>query len=226
MPPKAPILAMRASHCTACAWYKTQSGELMYDNFCFVTDELDHNEFAAYHFKQKLISLLREKVPNLQTIHFWSDGCAAQFKSKYCLKLLMEYPADLEITWSYFESHHGKGPVDGIGGRLKNQVYKTVKAGHIVINGAEQFATHANSIITGIQTSFTSKSEIQILELDHVYEVPGTRKIYYVRRLGHTLSFYNNSKFQSLTLQTKQKFQTMMSTLFHEALETTRLPGN
>ena len=53
----------------------------------------------------------------------------------------------------------------GVGSK---KVYKTVKAGHIVINGAEQFATHANSIITGIQTCFTSKSEIQILELDDV----------------------------------------------------------
>ena len=196
MPPKAPILAMRASRWTACAWYKTQSGELMYDNFCFVTDELDHNKFAAYHLKQKLISLLREKVPNLQTIHFWSDGCAAQFKSKYCFKLLMEYPADLEITWSYFESHHGKGPVDGIGGRLKNQVYKTVKAGHIVINGAEQFATHANSRSSQasrhaslLNQRFKSWNSIMSMK----FPVQG-RSIMYVALGTHSRSTTTNSK--------------------------------
>ena len=50
------------------------------------------------------------------------------------------FPDDLSISWNYFESHHGKGPV--------------------VISIPEQFATFANQQIDGIKVQFVSEDDI------------------------------------------------------------------
>ena len=50
----------------------------------------------------------------------WSDGFPAQFRSRFVFKLLANYRNSLKLQWNYNEAHHGKGPVDGIGGIIKN----------------------------------------------------------------------------------------------------------
>ena len=54
-------------------------------------------------------------------IHYWTDGCGAQFKNKYTLSNLLHHKADFGCTadWNFFATAHGKGPVDGIGGLVK-----------------------------------------------------------------------------------------------------------
>ena len=66
-------------------------------------------KFLLCHFNQ-----------SYDTIYFWSDGCAAQFKSKFTFHNLIFFPADIKIHWHYFESHHSKGALDGLGGCVKN----------------------------------------------------------------------------------------------------------
>ena len=124
---------------TAVIWYNV--GEtLKSDSFCFVTDSLEHNKYVAYDMNTRLLGEVQKRIPDVEAVHFWSDGSAAQFKSKYCFELMTSYNPAIAITWSYFESHHGKGPVDGIGGSVKSTVYRNVKAGKKVINNAKEFA--------------------------------------------------------------------------------------
>ena len=70
-----------------------------------------------------VIDHLREKhqhVPLKNNSIVWSDGCSAQCQSQFVFKLLSSIDSSLSITWCYNERHHGKGPMDGIGGTLKN----------------------------------------------------------------------------------------------------------
>lgn len=41
------------------------------------------------------------------------------------------------MQWHFNEAHHGKGPMDGIGGTIKNVVYRNVKSGKILVNSAK-----------------------------------------------------------------------------------------
>ncbi len=195
---------------TVCIWYgETASNECMLrcKSFCIISDSLSHDKTSALHFNRLLIDKIRQIKPDVGSIHFWSDGCAAQFKSKFCFYFLAHcYPSDLHITWSFFESHHGKGPVDGIGGKVKSSVYSDVKAGQVVIQNAEQFAAHANVRVNKIDTLFVPASEIinsqpQIPE--KVPDVPGTRMVHFVERVINdinkpvVLNFYRQSQFES-----------------------------
>ena len=57
----------------------------------------------------KLISFVQEINPAVNTFHFWSDGCAWQFSSKYVLRLFSYYSANIKLTWNYGEAHNFKG---------------------------------------------------------------------------------------------------------------------
>ena len=116
---------------TACVWYAVDE-TLQCKSFCVVSDQLEHTKYVAHKANCLIIELIRGFVPKLDHLHIWSDGCAQQFKSRFCTFLLKDYPSDLMLSWNFFASHHGKGPVDGVGGRLKTTVYRNVHAGKVV----------------------------------------------------------------------------------------------
>ena len=82
----------------------------------------------------------------MDTIHIFSDGCAAQIQSRYVFCLLREIQNHIDIVWHYFEAHHGKCPMDGIGGTIKNMVFNKVLCGSTVINTPKEFAEFANTV--------------------------------------------------------------------------------
>ena len=46
--------------------------------------------------------------------------------------------------------HHGKGPMDGVGGCVKRSVFKHVLSGKVVISTPDGFVTYANYIVNGM----------------------------------------------------------------------------
>ena len=59
---------------------------------------------------------------------------------------LPNFYRDVTIEWNYNEAHHGKGPMDGIGGTLKNTVFKEVKSGRLSVDSPEAFAMAADKL--------------------------------------------------------------------------------
>ena len=79
---------------------------------------------------------------------------------------------DLDIKWHYNEAHHGKGPMDGIGGTIKNVVYRRVMAGDLVINTPEEFVTKADELSHGIKCLYLPSNEIPN-EPSDIADAPG-----------------------------------------------------
>ena len=46
----------------------------------------------------------------------------SQFRSQFVFRSLCYYPPALKLSWDYGETHHFKGPHDGIGGMLKQNI--------------------------------------------------------------------------------------------------------
>ena len=86
-----------------------------------------------------------ERHASSTKINIWSDGCAAQFRSHFVFKLLVNFCRDLQLEWNYNQAHHGKGPLDGIGETIKNVVFRQVKSSRVIINSAEEFSVAANN---------------------------------------------------------------------------------
>ena len=54
----------------------------------------------------------------------WSDGPSSEFKNRFMVYLLQHLSRKYNkpFTWKYFATSHGKGVVDGVGGRAKSIV--------------------------------------------------------------------------------------------------------
>ena len=156
-----------------------------------------------------------ELVLLLSLAIIWSDGCAAQFRSRYVFKLLSTYRLDLLIDWHYNEAHHGKGPMDGIGRSIENVVFRHVKSERIIINSVKEFSEAANQFCPSITTLFQRSDAIlsESIDIEEAPIIPGTLKIHNLKRSNQTATrevkidffFLSNSKEPCFTqIYTKQ----------------------
>ena len=53
-----------------------------------------------------------------------------QFRSRFVFRLLAGTAMpEKSLSWFYNERHHGKGPMDGVGGTVKNVIFRKIKSG-------------------------------------------------------------------------------------------------
>ena len=98
-----------------------------------------------------------------------------QFRSLFTFVLLIHLHPDKGIEWNYNEARHGKGPLDGIGGTIKNKVFQEVKSGSNVVDSTKDFILHASRLIQSITTLY-------LLEMDIFEEPVGIENVLYIKR--------------------------------------------
>ena len=57
------------------------SGELKHLNLCVISDEMKHDTLAVHAFLSKLTDQVKEKLPFITKLHYFSDGCGGQYKN-------------------------------------------------------------------------------------------------------------------------------------------------
>ena len=104
---------------TACC-YLLHDNERISESVTVTSEASEKNRIAAFSCIAKVIRFAEIKYrKQFQEIHIWSDGCAAQFRSRFVFKILTTYNRQAKLFWHYNERHHGKGPMDGIGRTAK-----------------------------------------------------------------------------------------------------------
>ena len=83
-----------------------------------VSDSREHNKTSIVVFTNKLLELKPEWVKHVK---IWTDGPKSQFKNKYVMysMQMLSDKHNVQISWNFSATSHGKGPVDGIGATLK-----------------------------------------------------------------------------------------------------------
>ena len=164
--------------------YHKQNGDVTHKNFIFVSDVLHHNATAVLTILEKLIEDLKCMFPQADTIHFWTDSPSSQYRNKYIFHELMQFVSlyGFKARWNYFESGHGKGPCDGLGGTAKRQACDAVKQGKSCIQDAADFFTWATENQKSINYRFYThddyeKTAARISEMN-AKPIPGTMKLH------------------------------------------------
>ena len=149
-------------HPTVC-FYK-ENGKVIRDTVAFVSNDLKHDAGAVFCFVNQTIEHLKDKVPTLRKVHLWSDGCAAQYKSKQPFtNLAGKYGhTDMNFEWNFFGSRHGKNPSDGESGVIKSKMSRLMISSQIHIDSAADFAKECASHLTVLDGESRR----------HVYHVP------------------------------------------------------
>ena len=131
---------------TACTYY-CKDANIQKLPITVTTEENDKSRIASMSCVNKVIAHSMEKIQQIiSTVFIVSDGCASQFRSRFVFSLLTHIQQGIQIQWHYNEAHHGKGPMDGIGGTIKNLVFRRVLSEDVVINTPKEFATFADQI--------------------------------------------------------------------------------
>ena len=76
----------------------------------------------VYHMIMLTIDHAKSNISQeIETIHYFSDGCADQYKNCKNFINICHHEQDfaMKCTWSFFATSHGKSPCDGIGGTVK-----------------------------------------------------------------------------------------------------------
>ena len=106
----------------------------------FLSSESHHDATFIYTLVGKLVPLLKEIVPNLKMIHYWTDSPTSQYRNKTIFKVIYhEEYLNCKASWDYMEAGHGKGPCDSIDGTAKHKANQAVKNGRFVIQDAAEF---------------------------------------------------------------------------------------
>ena len=90
---------------------------LVPSNICVISNERDHGAGTVHTFLKTVVNHVKETVPNLRKIHYFSDGAGSQYKNCKNILNLSYHQEDFQLAaeWNFFATSHGKSPCDGIG---------------------------------------------------------------------------------------------------------------
>ena len=191
------------------------NGQLVHRSYAVVSDDLHHDKQSVYAFNKMIMTDIRQHVPwPIEHVHYWSDGAASQFKNKYNFDNLLHHEEDHQCRadWSFFATAHGKGPIDGIGGEVKRQVWRAELQGKIVVRDAEHFADEATHLCPNIFILYCPKDSITEMTA-HVRDrwkscspLPGTQSFHFIKPMDpFSLSYGKNSIFSCPEIELTKK---------------------
>ena len=131
-------------------------------------------------------------VSSKDTVIIWSDGPSNEFRNKFMTgKFLHEVMTIVKkpVAWKYFETSHGKGVVDGIGGSLKARVADHVRGKHrdnMVVQDFKEFYEVAKKYVPGVTLFLLPKEKVEEkTEVDQpwkeVLPLPGVGRIHWAK---------------------------------------------
>ena len=186
-------------------------GAVIRDSVCGISDDLKHDSIAVKEFLRHLFVHIEIMYPHIRKVHVWSDGAAAQYKSKHPLHHIAQgFHSQFQIVWNFYGSRHGKSAADGEAAVVKTFLSTSSTKNEVILDNAEQVFSYLTEsdlhILDGHSRRhfyFVSKSDIYSLRQNCVKKistVPGTRKIHQVCQGPSELSI----KYRSLSCYCSQ----------------------
>jgi hypothetical protein len=156
-----------------------------YFSFATVSDCLRHDAVAVWAHLDPVLLYLKEQHPSVDCVHFFSDGPSSQYRNKTNFFLLSRriFIYGLKCaTWNMFESGHGKGAPDGIGGALKRQADDIINHGGDITDAKQLFTTLTAN--TSVKLFLVTRDNISQLDpsvnAESISSVPGTMKLHQI----------------------------------------------
>ena len=152
-------------------------------------------------------SIDKIKSNNLKSLHcqrrmYVSDGCTVQFRLGFVFNFLRYFQKDVALELHYNEAHHGKGLMDGIGGIIRNLVYRKVLSRDVVFDTPKKFAGFANEI-SNVDFLFFLKEQLftEGEEVAKAAQISTTSNIHKVKLVKKGNSFKNKFCYLSEGLE-------------------------
>ncbi|KAK2702243.1 hypothetical protein QYM36_019105 [Artemia franciscana] len=101
--------------------YLKKDDEVFISNHCFISDDLQHDTSFVNYAQTEISECLKENHPKINQVHYFTDGCAGQYKNRNSFKNLTNHHKDFEMKaeHSFFAISHGKSICHGLGGTVQ-----------------------------------------------------------------------------------------------------------
>ena len=146
-------------------YHKDVNNELAHTSYIYISDVLKHDHTAVHTMMSDLVPNLKDTLPHpLHKVHYFTDGCAGQYKSYKALNNLIYHKQDfgVDAVWHYFATSHGKSACDGIGAVVKYQARRAslqrVSSNQILT--ARDLFNFSKESITKVNTLWLDGSEV------------------------------------------------------------------
>ena len=148
-----------------------------------LSDEIAHTAPTEFAFMKRLTCCIKEFLGNIEQIHYISNSPTSQYRNCHIFKILSLHKEMFGIgaTWQYFESGHGKGPCDSVGGVVKRNADLAVRKGQLIQTAKDfyNFGIESNTNVSYILVDKTEKeAAANMLKVLGTLSVPGTMKIH------------------------------------------------
>ena len=152
----------------------------------FISNESCHDAIFVYTLIGKLVPLLKEVVPDLEMVDYWTDFPSSQYRNRTIFKIISCHKEYFGVTASsdFMEAGHGKRPCDPIGDVAKQKADWAVKNGKYVIQDAIDFFDWSKQDTSAIAFSYVSIGDYEISEkflkaaCEDLQAVKGTMKVH------------------------------------------------
>lgn len=159
----------------------------------FISKDKKHDYMQVQAFEKRMFEIIRGKEIKIDNWERYSDSCTGQFRSRKCNAFLLNAPKTFKLekaSFEYFEANEGKNVSDSIGSIVKcafqrgisklDEGVKTASDIVQVINNETKDATPKFKFF--IVEEF---GEIEHIETDIEYPLPGIRSIHSLKLFGH-----------------------------------------
>ena len=177
--------------------YYKKDNILTQKSICFISDDLNHDTRFVYEVMKQTVNIIKEIFTEPIMMHYFSDGCAGQYKNcKNFINLcLHEKDFNIKCVWSFFATSHDKSPCDGLGGTLKHLTARASLQRTLSdqILTAKQVFDYCKEEVKGVHVSFISTEDMIPVRsmLDARFQklctLPGTRSFHQFVPLSESL---------------------------------------
>ena len=97
-------------------YYHKVNSTLCSQCICVISDTTNHNTVTVHMFLTYLMKHIKETIPHVNKIIYFSDGASSQYKNKKKFMNLCQHKNDfrLDAEWNFFATSHGKNACDGV----------------------------------------------------------------------------------------------------------------
>jgi len=179
-------------HASVIYYREEDDGDLKHKSFVHASPVNTHNSAMVYAILDKLwtedFAEEKERL-GLHTVHYYSDSPFSQYRNKWMFHFVSKHQEryGMKATWDYFETGHGKGPCDGVGGSIKRLADDAQKMGYR-IQDAEDFVGWAQqSTSVSYTVSYISQERFDRFHAEYtelksdLVTLHGTKKLHAVR---------------------------------------------
>ncbi|KAK6190772.1 hypothetical protein SNE40_002564 [Patella caerulea] len=176
--------------------------------FCTVSDSLQHSPSAIWAYLTPVLDRIKAEVSDVDTINFYSDGPATQYRQKGNFYLFNKEMADRNMkqaTWNFHETSHGIGVPDGVGGSLKRTENMSVLHGKDITT-ATDFVKTVKTPDSKIRIFQVTEEDVKskIIEKLKLQPIPGTMKIHQILSVKRGELWYRDLSYNSMEVHEHQ----------------------